>query len=438
MLRGLTEQAAQDWEAVAGTGLLERLSGQRKLVATTQLDAATDTIGANWAAVLEHERVPFVSYPFEWCFGMLRDAAVLHLEILVESLAHGVTTKDGNAYNVQWWGSRPCFIDVPSFTMQAGGPWPGYRQFCETFLNPLFLQAYRGVDFHAWLRGRLDGIPVAHMRRLLSGRDLARRGVIRHVVLHSLMDRRTTAPSQATTAEMARAGFSGDVAKAAAASLLELVRSLSWQPDRSTWSSYPVDNSYSTEDRARKAAFVENAASRGRARTVWDLGCNDGTYARIAARTATSVVAIDGDHPTVEQLYRSLRTEGDDKVLPLVMNLADPSPGLGWRNVERRPLHERTPPELVLCLALVHHLAIGSNVPIDEVTAWLRSFECPVAVEFVSRDDAMVQRMLGDKPIEHRDYCTEAFESSLSRRFTVERREPLTSGTRTLYLAVPR
>ena len=424
---------------MARTGLLERLWAARSLVTTAQVDAVAPVpTDHDWALVLEHEAVPFVSYPFEWCFSMLRDAATLHLEILMESLARGVTTKDGHAYNVQWWGSRPSFIDVASFTMDVAGPWPGYRQFCETFLNPLFLQAHRGVDFQPWLRGRLAGIPVADMRRLLSARDLVRRGVLRHVVFHGLMDRRATASSQATMVAMAEAGFGRDLAEAAAASLLRVVRSLSWQPPGSPWSTYRVNDSYTGEDRRRKATFVDRAVANGPARTVWDLGCNDGTYARIAARRASYVVAVDADHATVENLYRSLRAEQNEKVLPLVMDLADPTPGLGWRNAERRAWAERTPPDLVLCLALVHHLAIGSNVPIDEITAWLRSFGCRVVVEFVARDDARVQRMLADKPIEHTDYCTEVFEASLSRRFTVEQREPLTSGTRTLYLAVPR
>ena len=439
ILRGLTVRGAAEWAAVGGTGLVERLIAQRKLVTTREaFGIAPASFRIDWVAVLEHDEVPFVSYPFEWCFGMLRDAAILHLEILIESINHGVTMKDGHAYNVQWWGSRPTFIDVMSFTTLTGGPWPGYRQFCETFLNPLFLQAHRGVDFQPWLRGRLGGIPVGDMLRLLSARDLARRGVLRHVVAHGLMDRWATGPSQATQRAMAEAGFGAEVANAAAAGLLKLVRSLSWRSRRSAWSTYGVDKPYSDEDLARKAAFVESAVVSGRARTVWDLGCNDGTYSRVAARAADYVVAIDADHPTVDRLYRALRADGNEKVLPLVMDLADPSPGLGWRNAERQALLDRDPPELVLCLALVHHLAIRSNVPMGEIVAWLRSFGCRVLVEFVGRDDPMVQRMLADKPIDHPEYRIEAFESYLAGCFRIERREPLTSGTRTLYLAAPR
>jgi len=407
-------------------------------VPTVEVGDAASRPAGDWVTVLEHEEVPFVSYPFEWCFGMLRDAAALHLDVLAEALTRGMTMKDGHAYNVQWWGSRPSFIDVTSFTRHGGGPWPGYRQFCETFLNPLFLQANRGVDFQPLLRGRLAGISVADMYRLVAARDIVRRGVLRHVVVHRLVDRRATGPSQATTVAMAEAGFSAEVAKAAASSLRKLVRSMTWRPRRSAWSTYGADNPYCWEDRRQKAAFVEAAAAAGPAQLVWDLGCNDGTYARVAARSGSYVVAVDADHPTIEKLYQSLRAEGNERILPLVMDVADPTPGMGWRNTERRALSDRGRPDLVLCLALVHHLAIGANVPVAEIVAWLRSFACSVAVEFVGRDDPMVQRMLAGKPIEHPDYSTDAFESCLGRCFRIDRREPLGSGTRTMYLVNPR
>ncbi len=442
VLRGLTESGASDLSAVEGTGLLERLTLTRKLVPTTKLHgvlpAAPASAVEDWTVILEHERVPFVSYPFEWCFGMLKDAAILHLEVLIEALAHGVATKDGHAYNVQWWGSVPRFIDVPSFTMHAAGPWAGYRQFCETFLNPLFLQAHHGVDFQPWLRGRLAGIPVADMLRMVSVRDLVRRGVLRHVVLHGLMERQSTGPSQATARAMTEAGFDASVARVAGVSLLKLVRSMSWRPQPSAWSTYSATNTYDGAGHAEKVAFVEWAVLvDGPAKLVLDLGCNDGTYSRIAARTADYVVAVDSDHPTVERLYQSLRAAQIGNVLPLVMDLGDPTPALGWRNVERRAFFDRARPEVVLCLALVHHLAIGSNVRLPEIVAWLRSFGCPVVVEFVHRDDPMVRRMLADKPIDHSDYNTEEFERSLAGCFRIARQQPLSSGTRTLYLALP-
>ncbi len=434
VVRTLRGQAAHDWERLQASGLLDRLVGASKVVGTRVADPelAAGLDGAS-ETVLEHERVPFVSYPFEWSFGMLRDAALLHLDLLEEALARGMTLKDGHAYNLQWWGTRPTFIDVSSFTQATTGPWPGYRQFCETFLNPLFLQAYRGVNFQPWLRGSLPGIPVGEMRRLVTVRDLGRRGVLKHVVLHDLLQRAATGGAQATSRSLSDAGFGAEVARATCQRLRRLVSGLGWAPRRTTWTSYGTEHGYSEGDRARKAAFVEGAVRAARPGLVWDLGANDGTFSRVAARHAGYVVALDADHATVERLWRSLRSEPRRNILPLVFDLTDPSPSLGWRGWERRSLPERGLPDLVLCLALVHHLAIGANVPLDEVVAWLADMSPRLVVEFVARDDPMVQRLLSDKPIEHEGYSTAGFDEAAMKHFRVEARQEVGSGTRVLY-----
>lgn len=435
VLRALSVEGAAAWQELADSRLLLRLTDQGRVVGTR---VAPDLAALDSAVVLEHDRVPFVSYPFEWTFGMLRDAAVLHLEVLLEALRSGMTTKDGTAYNVQWRGSTPVFIDVCSFTRSSGGPWQGYRQFCETFLNPLLLQAYRGVDFHPWLRGRLEGVPTSQLRRVLSGRDLLRKGVLTHVVLHELLQRGNVDGAQAAGAALARAGFDLEVTRAVVAGLLRLVEQFDWRPRPSTWSGYGEERPYSPEDLHHKTDFVQEAVRRAAPHLVWDLGCNDGAFARVAAAHAEYVVAMDADHATVERLYRSLRGGAASNILPLVADVTDPTPAAGWRRRERRTLPDRGLPDVVLCLALVHHLAITANIPMEEIVSWLRSLGARLIMEFVDRDDPMAQRLLANKPIEHADYSGPAFEALLARRFTVVRRLELPSGTRTLYDAVPR
>ncbi len=437
VLRALSRDGATAWEELADSDLLRHLTDQGRVVGTrvaSDLDA--ETLGC--AAILEHDRVPFVSYPFEWTFGMLRDAAVLHLEILLEALSAGMTTKDGTAYNVQWRGSSPVFIDLCSFTRSSGGPWQGYRQFCDTFLNPLLLQAYRGVDFQPWLRGRLDGVPTTQVRRLLSGRDLLRKGVLTHVFLHELLQRRRGDGAQAAGAVLAEAGFDLGVTRTVVGELLRLVERLSWRPRPSPWTEYPEARPYSAEDLHHKVDFVREAVRAAAPGLVWDLGCNDGAFSRVAAAHADYVVAMDSDHATVERLYRSLRAGGGSNILPLVADVTDPTPAAGWRARERRTLHDRGGPDVVLCLALVHHLAITANIPLDEILSWLRSLGGRVVIELVERSDPMVQRLLANKAIEHAEYSRATFEAQLARRFTVTRRLQVPSGTRTLYDAAPR
>jgi ribosomal protein L11 methylase PrmA len=389
--------------------------------------------------VLRHERIPFVSYPYEWTFGMLREAALLQLDLELEALAAGLTLKDATPYNVQFRGSRPAFIDVGSFErLREGEPWAGYRQFCMLYLYPLLLQAHRGVDFQPLLRGSLEGIAPAQAARMFSLRDRLRRGVFAHVALHARLEARSARREGGEVKEeMRKANFRTEMVEANVRRMRKLVERLRWKAGDTAWTGYREQNTYSDEDAARKTAFVREALARA-PRLVWDVGCNDGAYSRIAAEHAGSVVAFDLDHATVEALYRSLCSEGERRILPLVADIADPSPGLGWRGLERRPLEARGTPDAVLALALVHHVSITANVPLAEFLDWLRSLGASAVVEFPKREDPMVRKLLsGKREASNADYEIGNFERLLAERFSVERREELPSGARVLYFARP-
>jgi SAM-dependent methyltransferase len=438
--RGLSARAAADWDRLAATAFFPRLVAEGKVVGT-EVDggeAPPSPRGEPWARVLRHERVPVVSYPYEWPFAMLRDAADLQLDVLLAALDEGMSLKDGTAYNVQFVGARPTFIDIGSFEV-AAGPWPGYRQFCQTMLFPLLIQAHLGVPYQPLLRGSLDGLTPSDVRGMFSGTRRFRKGVLRNVTLHSALERRVTTGTEQVKKDLRSSGFSTELAKATARNLGKLVRRLEVARRGSTWSDYRDTCSYSDDDAKAKRAFVRAAVSDGPRGLVLDLGANDGAYSLLAAEQADYVVAVDGDEMVIDHLYRRLRAEGHENVLPLVMNLVDPSGGLGWRNRERAPFAARVRPDLVLALALVHHLAIAANVPLPEVLAWLASFGGRLVVEFVHVDDPMVQRLLGNKPAGlFDDYRRDAFEHLLDERFLVHRQETLPGGTRTLYLVEPK
>ncbi|MDP8987156.1 MAG: class I SAM-dependent methyltransferase, partial [Actinomycetota bacterium] len=388
VLRGLSERGATAWRQLAQTSFFRRLVDEGRIVRTAprEGEAPPGPRGEPWSLVLEHERIPVVSYPFEWPFAMLREAAVCHLEVVLAALDEGVTTKDGTAYNVQFIGSRPVFIDLGSFEA-VNGPWAGYRQFCQTFLFPLLVQAHLRIAYQGLLRGSVDGLQPADVRGMFGGLRRFKRGVFRHVYLHSVAERRVTGSSESVKAELGRAGFGTELAKATVAKTLKLVRRLEVKRSGTAWSDYRDSCSYTDEDACAKRAFVEAALAAGPARCVLDLGANDGAYSLLAAGHAELVVAVDGDEAVIDGLYRRLRREGVANVLPLVMNLADPSPGIGWRNKERSPFAARVRPDVVLSLALVHHLAITVNVPIPEIVDWLHGFGARLVVEFVDRAD---------------------------------------------------
>ncbi|RKN48583.1 class I SAM-dependent methyltransferase [Micromonospora endolithica] len=441
VLRGLDEEAAGQWRALAATGFFPALLADGKVCGTEPTDPVT--LGQGWTAALRHERIPFVSHPYEWSFAMLRDAALLHLEILRAALPEGFTTKDGSAYNLQWRGAEPIFIDVGSFTpTRVGEPWAGYRQFCQTMLYPLLLGAHLGLDFQPWLRARVDGIEPDQLRPLFGGTRRLLPGVLTHVHLHGAMQRRNAAASTADVRSQLRAaGYSSELAMATVRGIEKLVRRLDRRPAASHWVDYQRTCGYTMDDRNAKERFVAEALTAGaRPRLVLDLGANDGRYARLAARHADYVVAVEQDPAVVDELYRTLRAEGERRILPLVMDLADPSPGGGWRGVERASFADRSDADLVLALAVVHHLAIGRNVPLPEIVDWLAGLVTPggrIAVEFVHPEDPMARRLLANKPEGlFPDYRREEFERSLARRGRISRRRDLPSGTRTLYEVV--
>lgn len=443
VLRGLRGDAVDDWHALAAAPFFQSLQQQGKLCRTwpVQRDSTLSADAQGWPVVLEHERVPFVSYPYEWCFSMLRDAAMLHLEVLLAALDDGMTTKDGSAYNVQWRGAAPTFIDIGSFeSVRAGEPWAGYRQFCQTMLYPLMLQAHCGLSFQPWMRAQVDGIEAVQIRHLFNGARRLKAGVFKHIHLHeALQARYTRSTTESVRADLRSAGFSAELVVAAVRGLQRLVRRLEWTPPRSHWTEYQGSCTYSAGDRQTKAAFVAEALAHRRPDLTLDLGANDGTYSRLAARHAQYVVAVEFDEAVVECLYRELRAEGERRVLPLVMDLANPSPGIGWRGKERAAFTDRARADLVLALALVHHLAIGRNVPLAEVIDFLAGAGRSVVVEFIDPTDPMASHLLANKPQGmFPDYRRDEFERLLAERMTIVRRQELPSGTRAMYFAVSR
>jgi ribosomal protein L11 methylase PrmA len=276
------------------------------------------------------------------------------------------------------------------------------------------------------------------MRRIFSGRKRFKKGVFKHVFLHSVAEQRVTQGGQAIKQDLSKSGFGTELTKATVTKLLKLVRALRSKRADSGWKAYRETCSYSSEDRDAKEQFLRTAIDGLDVALAWDLGGNDGRYSRIVADSGAYVVAVDSDDVSVDVLYRRLRDDGITNVVPLVMDLVDPSPARGWRGEERRAFTGRGQPDLVLALALVHHLAIASNVPLPEVVAWLRSFDSRVVVEFVAPHDPMAQRLLGNKPAGmFPDYRPDEFERLLSERFTIEQQELLPSGSRTLYSCSP-
>ncbi len=443
ILRVLGTEAVADWEALAGSSFFPKAVAEGRIVRTERLPAdevAALGPGAEWEAVLRHDRVPMLSYPYEWSFEMLKDAAKLQLELTAAAIDDGMITKDASSYNIQFVGAQPTFIDIGSFErIRKGEPWYGYRQFCQLFLYPLMLQAYRDVPFQPWLRGSIDGITPEECHNALSVRDRFRRGAFSTVLMHARADAKHADSDRDVKGEMSRAGMGPALIAAMVSKLHKTVDRLTWSKSSTTWSDYSDRAHYSDADLQLKSEFVGKVAAASPRQLVWDVGANDAHFSRIAADHADHVVAFDVDPLVVDRTYKTLRDEGEKRIQPMLMNLADPSPGLGWRGLERPTLLQRGRPDLVLCLAVIHHLAITNTVPLAEFVRWLAEVGSETVVEFPTREDPMVKILLRNKRSGLFDgYNLAAFEALLAEEFGVVAREELPSGTRVLFHARPR
>jgi len=399
---------------------------------------ATDELIQDGTTYLKHQRIPFWSHPYEWSFSMLRDAALLHLDLLEEALRSGLTMKDATPYNVQFVGSSPIFTDVGSFcSYEAGEPWLGYRQFCRQFLYPLLLRAHADVPFQPLLRGSLDGIPAATARACLRSRRTFKPGVLTDVVLQARAERSTAKRSDRDVrSELSAAGFNADMIIHNVRRVRKVLQKTRWSPGSSSWSDY-ASCGHVANQRDIKEAFVRRVAGQHHRRLVWDVGANDAHFSAAVADMADVVVAMDADEVTVDRTYRKLSIDGPPNVLPLVVDLADPSPGLGWRGTERTTLEARGTPDLVLMLAVIHHLVIGSNLPLASVIDWLATLGTEVVIEWVPLDDPMSQRLTVNKRRHevHADYTEDDLRRYCDERFSIAAEQPCE--TRRLFHLTP-
>jgi ribosomal protein L11 methylase PrmA len=429
LYRAVSTQYAADYDTLVASGLYDALVADNLLVSHREVSSAlSHEPGIH--RVLRPDPIPFLSYPYEWCFGQLKAAALCTLAIQRKALTCGMVLKDASAYNVQFRGVRPVFIDTLSFERHSdGAPWMAYRQFCEHFLVPLLLVSRVDPTLARLLRIHLEGIPVELGARLLGLNIFRSVGSVVHVLLHSRSVR-----------EHGAAGASARRARVSTRSLLALtdnleacIRDCGWEPRGTVWGDYETTHGYSAASQAHKGRVVAEMLQRIEPATVWDLGANTGEYSRMAAATGARVIALDFDPGAVEHHFQRLVRAADDRVLPLVMDLADPSPACGWNLRERYSLNERGPADAALALALVHHLAIGRNVPLDLIAEGLAGFTRSLIIEFVPKEDPQTQRLLAARKDVFPDYRQEAFEHAFASRFRLVERRRIADSGRVLY-----
>ena len=437
LLRQVDQSFASGYDRFISSGCYDALVAEGLLVEHHE-------VGLELAAtprahrVLAPRRLPFVAYPYEWSPAQRREAALLTLRCQDVALDHGLALRDASAFNVQFDRGRPIFIDSLSFGPYIeGDPWVAYRQFCQHFVAPLALETLVDARLAALLRGSLDGIPLDLAAALLPARSRLRPGLLLHI--HGQARASRTRPAEAGQAPRT-ARFSERAMRGLIQGLRGLVEGLRWNPGRTAWSAYYEEaGHYAAEAMDEKLRAVGRFLDRVAPGTVWDLGANTGRFARMAAERGAHVVAFDSDYGAVERGWLDLESVHlAGSVLPLVLDLTNPSPALGWAHAERDSLADRGPADLVLALALVHHLAIGANIPLPHLAAYLAQLAPHLVVEWVPKEDPKVQVLLATREDVFPDYAAETFEAVFGERFTVLEREPLPGSGRVLYLMAAR
>jgi ribosomal protein L11 methylase PrmA len=433
LYRQIDEPAIADWQAFLASGLADRLVRDGRLIG---FDEAPLDLAATPAAraVIRPEPLAFISYPYEWTFGELQDAALLTLDVQLAALDAGWTLRDATAYNVQFRDGRPVLIDSLSFApLEDGAPWIAYRQFCEHFLAPLALMARRDIRLGRLLRADPDGVPLDLAAGLLPWRTRLNLGLVSHVHLHARAQRRH-ADDDAAESRVRQVRIDRGRLVSLVGNLRSTVASLRWEPAGTEWSDYAEHTSYGDAATASKVRLVGELLGATGATTVWDLGANTGRYSRVAADGGRTVLAFDIDPAAAERNYRQLREERRGDILPLVMDLANPSPGIGWAGRERGSLLDRAGADAILALALVHHLAISRNVPLPMLLDLFASLAPWAVVEFVPKEDPMVRRLLATREDVFPGYTLDGFRAAAAGRFEIVGERPIDESPRVLFL----
>ncbi|RJP26816.1 MAG: SAM-dependent methyltransferase [Candidatus Abyssobacteria bacterium SURF_5] len=424
---------AQAFDYLIQSGLYGELTKSGLLVEHEEVRPALG-ISADAYKVLKPRLIPFISYPYEWCFSHLKNAALATLHIQQKALEKGMSLKDANAYNIQVLESRQVLIDILSFERYVEGrPWVAYKQFCEHFLAPLALMCKRDVRLGQLLRIHLEGIPLDLARSLLPIGSKLNPSIWLHIVMHSRSQRThqsTTIRRETITKTFTRRSFF-----ALLDSLETAIHKLTWRWDRGHWINYyEGQHNYTDDALDQKANIASEFLDRIRPQTVWDIGANTGKFSRLACTRASYVVSWDLDPACVEHNYSTMLTAGEKNILPLLLDVTNPTPGIGWDNTERMSFTDRGAIDAVLALGLIHHLALANNVPLSRIASFFQKLGDWLIVEFVPKDDSQVRRLLAMRDDVFPRYSQQDFKEEFGKFFSIESEKPIPQTSRTLYL----
>jgi len=419
-----------DFDQLINSGLYEKLVSSNQLISHKEVDAAP--FDAEHAyKIIKPEVISFISYPYEWCFSELKQAALTTLEIQKTAMDFGMTLKDCSAFNIQFKNGKPILIDTLSFEKyQDGQIWKAYRQFCQHFLAPLALMSHKDIRLNQLFRIYIDGIPLDLASSLLPFKTRAMFSLLSHIHAHSKSQKHFgNKKIQLKKQKLPKRSFLGIVE-----SVYSAIKKLDWEPKGTEWSDYYSDTNYTEIGFKQKKEIIANWLEKVKPNVVWDLGANTGIFSRIASRKGIETISFDIDPAAVEKNFLESMRNKESRILPLLLDLSNPSPNLGWESDERISFIERGPADVVLALALIHHLTISNNIPLTKLALFFKKICKHLIIEFIPKTDSQVQRLLVSREDIFDDYTKDKFESEFSKFFKIEETINITDSKRTFYL----
>jgi len=415
-------------EQLYSSGLYENLIKKLWILPVEQVPE-NHFAAPNWLATLQPQRIPFLNYAWEWSFDQLKDAALVTLDICKAALAKNMILKDATHFNIQFADGLPKHIDTLSFELyEEGTSWIAYRQFCECFLNPLLLAAYCNMETHKLLLAYPDGVSVGLTSKWLPFATKLNTHILLHVHVHAKYGKAGSQQSKAPEKKISKAAVLNILN-----SLTACISKLQLKEQSSTWNNYYNETILSDDYLQQKKTTVKSWMNELAYHSVCDYGANEGEFSKLC-RSEALVVANDFDSNCINRLYQSCKNQKVRNILPLVVDLTQPSPAMGWENKEQPAFINRKQFDLSLALALIHHLVIGKNLSFEQTATFFAQRSNWLIIEFVPKDDPKVRQMLGTKKDIYATYDQASFEQAFAAEFTIVKQQPLQHSQRILYL----
>jgi hypothetical protein len=428
--RKINHSGYDDYKLLMSSGLYDQLQSSGYIVPHSEVsnEFGVDSLSA---AIIKPEKIAFISYPYEWCFSQLKDAALLTLEVTKLALGYNMILKDATAYNIQFHKGKPVLIDTGSFEQyQEGSAWVAYHQFCKHFLSPLALMAKKDVRLGLLSRQFIDGLPLDLTSTLLPKSTKFSLSLYIHIHAHAkFQNKYSDSNKKITPRKISKIGLLGLLDN-----LTTLINKLKLPVIKTEWGDYYQQTNYSDVAIQHKAEMVHQSVKKVDAQLIWDLGSNNGYFSQIASSNGASVISFDIDPIAVEKNYLKIKQDNCANILPLLQDLNNPSSAIGWAQAERYGLKERSKADLVMALALIHHLAISNNVPLNQIAEYFSSLAKYLLIEFVPKEDIQVKRLLNGRQDIFSQYHLEGFKLAFSSYYEILEETPIHETQRILFL----